>query len=76
MSPFICIMLIFATIGLFDKILDNKLGLASAFDKGIITMGDFMISISGFYCISIAFLQSNTEMLNRLKDFFSLILPS
>ncbi|WP_462246478.1 ethanolamine utilization protein EutH, partial [Faecalitalea cylindroides] len=43
MNPFVCIMLIFATIGLIDKILDNKFGLASAFDKGIITMGDFML---------------------------------
>ena len=69
MNPFVCIMLIFATIGLIDKILDNKFGLASAFDKGIITMGDFMLSISGFYCISIAFLRNNTEILNRLGDF-------
>lgn len=69
MNPFVCIMLIFATIGLIDKILDNKFGLASAFDKGIITMGDFMLSISGFYCISIAFLRNNTEILNHLGDF-------
>ena len=32
-------------------------------------MGDFMLSISGFYCISIAFLRNNTEILNHLGDF-------
>lgn len=49
------ILLCFAAVGLFDKILKNRLGLASSFDKGMVTMGDLMLSVGGFYCIAIAF---------------------
>ena len=55
MNPIIFISLCFAAVGLFDKILKNRLGLASSFDKGMVTMGDFMLSVGGFYCIAIAF---------------------
>ena len=52
MNPIIFILLCFAALGLFDKMFKNRLGLATSFDRGIITMGDFMMSVGGFYCIS------------------------
>lgn len=55
MNPIIFILLCFAALGLFDKMFKNRLGLATSFDRGIITMGDFMMSVGGFYCIAIAF---------------------
>lgn len=45
MNPIIVILLCFAALGLFDKMFKNRLGLATSFDRGIITMGDFMMSV-------------------------------
>ena len=62
MNPIIFVLLCFAALGLFDKMFHNKLGLASSFDKGIITMSDFMLSVGGFYCIAISFLNKITNL--------------
>ena len=62
MNPIIFILLCFAALGLFDKMFKNRLGLATSFDRGIITMGDFMMSVGGFYCIAIAFLNGHATL--------------
>lgn len=48
MNPIIFILLCFAALGLLDKMFKNRLGLATSFDRGIITMGDFMMSVGAF----------------------------
>lgn len=74
MNPIILILLCFAAIGLFDKMIGNKLGLASCFDKGIITMGDFMLSVGGFYCIAIAFLNGHAHFFQNKEMIISSVL--
>ena len=75
-STYIFVLLCFAALGLFDKMFHNKLGLASSFDKGIITMGDFMLSVGGFYCIAIAFLNNHSGLFqNKEMIITSLLAP-
>ena len=52
MNPIIFILLCFAALGLLDKMFKNRLGLATSFDRGIITMGDFMMSVGGLLLYS------------------------
>ena len=72
MNPIIFILLCFAALGLFDKMFKNRLGLAASFDRGIITMGDFMMSVGGFYCIAIAFLTWHSFQKQR-DDYFEFV---
>ena len=74
MNPIIFVLLCFAALGLFDKMFHNKLGLASCFDKGIITMGDFMLSVGGFYCIAIAFLNDHSGLFQNKEMIISSLL--
>ncbi|MBU9895970.1 ethanolamine utilization protein EutH [Holdemanella biformis] len=74
MNPIIFILLCFAALGLFDKMLNNRLGLASSFDRGIITMGDFMMSVGGFYCIAIAFLNGHANLFENKEMIISSLL--
>lgn len=74
MNPIIIILLFFAALGLFDKILGNKLGFASSFDRGIITMGDFMLSVGGFYCIAVAFLNGHADLFHESTVLISSLL--
>ena len=76
MNPIILILLCFAALGLLDKICKNRLGLASSFDKGIVTMGDFMMSVGGFYCVAIAFLNGHAGFfVNQEMSISSLLAP-
>lgn len=69
MNIFIAIMLFFAIFGLLDKILNNKLGVQGAFDDGLKTIGNIALSMSGFYCIAIFFIQNNVDaFLSISKD--------
>ena len=74
MNPIIFILLCFAALGLLDKMLNNRLGLASSFDRGIITMGDFMMSVGGFYCIAIAFLNGHANLFENKEMIISSLL--
>lgn len=67
MNFFILVMLGLSLLGLFDKILNNKLGLVSAFDKGIDSMGSIAVSMIGFYCIAITLIQNNVEAVTSLS---------
>ena len=51
MNIFIGILLIFALLGLFDKLFGGKLGLAAEFDSGLESMASLALSIVGVYCI-------------------------
>lgn len=76
MNPIILILLCFAALGLLDKICNKRLGLASSFDKGIVTMGDFMMSVGGFYCVAIAFLNGHAGFfVNQEMSISSLLAP-
>lgn len=68
MNLFIFIMLIMTFIGLLDKILNNRYHLCEAFDNGLKSMGNIAISMVGFYCIAITFIQNNTEIVTSLSD--------
>ena len=74
MNPIIFILLCFAALGLFDKMFKNRLGLATSFDRGIITMGDFMMSVGGFYCIAIAFLNGHATLFENKEMIISSLL--
>ncbi len=68
MNFFILIMLILCLIGILDKILNNRLGLVEAFDKGINSMGSIAMSMIGFYCIAIALIQNNVDIITKIGD--------
>lgn len=72
MNLFILVMLGLSLLGIFDKILNNKLGLVSAFDKGIDSMGSIAASMIGFYCIAITLIQNNIEAVTSLSANSSL----
>ena len=74
MNPIIFILLCFAALGLFDKMFKNRIGLATSFDRGIITMGDFMMSVGGFYCIAIAFLNGHATLFKNKEMIISSLL--
>ena len=61
MNIFVALMLIFAAIGLLDKILGGKLGFAPDFDKGLTTMGGLALSTVGFYSIGVSYVQNHAE---------------
>lgn len=67
MNLFIFIMLIMTFIGLLDKILNNRFQLCDAFDNGLKSMGNIAISMVGFYCIAITFIQNNTDIVISLS---------
>lgn len=70
MNVFTLLMLFFAVIGLIDKLVDDRCGLSSEFDKGLATMGPTLFSMAGFYCISISVLNLYSD---TIVQFFSMI---
>lgn len=66
MNIFIAVLLFFALLGLFDKLCNNRLGLAPAFDNGLKSMGDLCISMSGIYCIAVTALNQNPDLITGL----------
>lgn len=74
MNIILLILLGFAALGLLDKMMGNKLGLVASFDRGIITMGDFMLSISGFYCIAVAFLNQHAHLFENGQMWIASVL--
>lgn len=63
MNIFVAMMLVFAAIGLADKILGGKFGLMEEFDKGLTTMGGLAVSTVGFYAIGVSFVQNKAEVI-------------
>ena len=66
MNVFVMIMLVFAALGLVDKILGGKLGFAPEFDRGLSTMGGLALSTVGLYSIGVSFVTGNAEAIAQL----------
>lgn len=49
----IAVLLLCAMLGLFDKIIGGRLGLAEEFDRGMTMMGSLALTMSGVYCFSV-----------------------
>lgn len=68
MNVIIFIMLIFAGIGLLDKILGGKTGLSKDFDQGLTFMGSIALCMVGISCLGIVFVQSNADKIGSLAS--------
>ena len=53
MNAVVAVMLIFAVIGLIDKILGGRFHLVPDFDKGLELMGSIALSLVGIYCMGV-----------------------
>lgn len=71
MNIFIAILLLFALAGALDKLLGGCLGLSSAFDKGLGTMGELCLSMFGIYCIVVTVINRHPSLVSG----FSNVLP-
>ena len=47
MNVFTAIMLVFATVGMLDKVAGGRFRLSESFDKGLLTMGTMCIPMVG-----------------------------
>lgn len=72
MDIFIQIMVVFCLIGLLDKLLGNRFGLAPSFDRGIDAVGGLALSMMGFYCVATTFFRNNMVAINNLALKFHL----
>ena len=48
----IAVLLLCALIGLADKMIGGRFGLAEEFDRGMTMMGSLAVTMSGVYCFS------------------------
>lgn len=69
MNAVIAVLLVFAAIGLIDKIIGNRLHLADEFDKGINLMGSLALSLVGIYCIGVTVAEANADAIASLAAF-------
>ena len=53
MNICIGVLLCFAVLGLADKILGGRLGVAAELDRGLAAMGSLSLSMTGIYCLII-----------------------
>ena len=49
----IAVLLLCALIGLADKMIGGRFGLAEEFDRGMTMMGSLAVTMSGVYCFSV-----------------------
>ena len=49
----IAVLLLCALIGLADKMIGGRFGLAEEFDRGMTMMGSLTVTMSGVYCFSV-----------------------
>lgn len=61
MNIFVAIMLGFAALGLFDKMIGGRLGLEKEFEQGMETAGGLALSTVGFYCVGVSYVQNHAE---------------
>ena len=66
MNIVIAFMLVFAVIGLIDKILGGRFHLAPEFDRGLELMGSTAIALVGIYCMGIYLSQTFADSIARL----------
>ena len=70
MNVLIGIMLIFACIGLVDKLIGGRFGLAVEVDKGLSLMGSTALGLLGIYCIGLEFVNANTDLIQSFSALF------
>ena len=68
MNVFTGIMLVFAAIGLIDKIFSLRWGLTESFDKGLHTMGTMVIPIVGVCTVGAEFIGRHGEAFQTLSS--------
>ena len=61
-------MLVFATVGMLDKVAGGRFRLSESFDKGLLTMGTMCIPMVGMSCAGVALIQNNTETIMKVMD--------
>ncbi len=66
MNIVIAILLVFALVGLIDKITGNRFGLGYEFDKGIDIMGSLALALVGISCIGVYAAAANADSIARL----------
>lgn len=57
------ILAAFSLLGLIDLILGGRWGLGAEFEQGVAKMGSIALSMVGFYCIGITFVQQNAALI-------------
>lgn len=70
MNILITILLLFSILGFLDKMFSLNLGLEESIDKGFSSMGSLAISIIGIYTIAITFINNNSEIIEKLNQYF------
>ena len=68
MNIIIAIVLCFSLLGVVDKVIGGKMGLAEEFDRGISSMGPLVLSMAGIYSIGISFVQNHAEALAAVSQ--------
>lgn len=63
MNVFTAIMLVFAAVGVIDKIIGGRFGLSECFDRGLMVMGSMCVPMVGMSCVGVALIQNNTDMI-------------
>lgn len=78
MNICIGVLLCFAALGLVDKALGGRLGVAAELDRGLSAMGGLSLSMTGIYCLLIAALETvkgSMERLSQVLPFDPSLLP-
>lgn len=66
MNVFTAIMLIFAAVGLFDKITGGRLVLSKSFDDGLGTIGSMAVPMVGMCCVGTALIENNIDTVQNI----------
>lgn len=61
MNIFTAIMLVFAAVGLFDKLAGGRMGFGKSLDNGLNTMGGMAIPIIGMCCVGTTLIQNHVD---------------
>lgn len=68
MNIIIWIMLVFFILGVIDKAIGNRFGLAEGLEKGLSQMGSLAMSMIGFYCIGVTLIRDHMEGIASLTS--------
>ncbi len=68
MNVVIAIMLVFAGIGIIDRITGNRLKLGEEFDKGLSMMGAMAMAMTGVYCVGITAVEACSDKIAALSS--------
>ncbi|MBR6503528.1 MAG: ethanolamine utilization protein EutH [Firmicutes bacterium] len=66
MNIVVAVLLVFAAIGLLDKIMSGRWHLSPEFDKGLELMGSIALSVVGLYCMGVYLSERFADPIARL----------